>query len=456
MKIKVVWFVLFLAIVSLLIFQHIWLYNTYIFKRGELEKLTNTVLFESIEKELIYRFEKNEIGDEFEIVDKETADNDPTYKDLKTHEFSNREIIEAGLFQSVLHSAGYTFNITTLDSIFNDELKNADLPLNFHLCYKDSTGTIIDQIGNLPQSNIDKAFKTESLLIVDGKRVQAFVNITPSTVFQQMLALLIASFIMLVIIIFCVFYQTKSIFDEIKLSRLRQDFSRALTHDMKTPLSTIKSVLENFTSGFYKDKPEIQEKHGKIAMDQTESLLLLVDRILTISLMEEGKYTINRKITDMHIIIKELVERFSVWKNKTISIHSSVDIEENKIIFIDGELIKNAINNLIENAIKYSKDSVEININCYISDDNLYITVRDNGFGISEKNKEKIFEKFEREATVRKKGIIGFGVGLNYVKLVTNLHEGLIEVYSNEGEYSEFSIIIPLSKQGYVNEEDNI
>jgi Osmosensitive K+ channel histidine kinase len=452
MKTKVIWFILFLAIISLFIFQSMWLYHTFHLKINDVQKEINTLFTKSIDKEVMLRIEQN--IPEVKIGQTTTIPKDATITDYV--EFNENEIVEAGIHQQILNYDGFPFKLISLDSIFKLELNNADLTLKYYLCYKDSTGTIIDQMGNLPQSKIDKAFHTESLLIVDGKRVQAIVNITPSTVFQQMLALLIASFVMLVIIMFCVFYQTKSIFDEIKLSRLRQDFSRALTHDMKTPLNTIKTILDNFISGLLNNKPEMREKHGKIAMDQVENLLSLIDKVLTISLIEEGKYSLNRKVTDIHIIIKELEERFSVWKNKPILIQTSVDIEENKIIFIDGELIKNAISNLIENAIKYSKDSVAIEISCYILNDNLHIVVKDNGIGISDKNKEKIFEKFEREAIVRKKGIIGFGVGLNYVKLVTNLHEGLIELYTTEGEYSEFSLIIPLNKQGYVAKEDNI
>ena len=451
MKVRKIWMVLLLAIASMLAFQSIWLYNSFISKRNDIEHIVNIKLEESVENEVQLRYKKCFNGED---------DNKILFSEENTpevgHLVNNEEMLESGIHQQILKLKGCNLDIIILDSIFKERLLESGFSFQYILCYKDSTGTIIDQMGNLPQSKIDKAFHTESLLIVDGKRVQAIVNITPSIVFQQMLALLIVSFVMLVIIMFCVFYQTKSIFDEIKLSRLRQDFSRALTHDMKTPINTIKTILDNFISGLLNNKPEIREKHGKIAMDQVENLLTLIDKVLTISLIEEGKYSLNRKVTDMRIIIKELEERFSVWKNKPIFIQTSVDLNENKIICIDGELIKNAISNLIENAIKYSKDSVTIEISCYILNDNLHIVVKDDGIGISDKNKEKIFEKFEREAIVRKKGIIGFGVGLNYVKLVTNLHEGLIELYTTEGEYSEFSIIIPLNKQGYVAQKDNI
>jgi len=445
MKTKGVWFILFLSIVSLFIFQSMWLNNTYHIKIKDVQKEINNLLSRSIDKEVKLRIEQN-IPD----VKMGLATSIPAEASLTEYiEFNDDEVAEAGIHQHILNYDGFPFKLASLDNIFINELKNANIILNYLLYFKDSTGIIIEQTGNLPQSKSENAFYSESRLIVDGKRVQAIVDITPSIVFQQMIGILIVSFIMFVIIMFCVFYQTKIIFDEYKLTQLRRDFSHALTHDMKTPLSTIDSILANFRSGILNNRPEMQEKHGKIAMDQTKNLLSLVNKILTIAQIEEGKYTLNRTLTDMQMMITELEERFSVWKKKQISIQTSVEIDENKEIYIDDGLIKNAISNLIENAIKYSGDSVTINIRCFISDDNLYIIVKDNGFGIAEKNMKIIFEKFERTSSVRKKGIVGFGVGLNYVKLAAEIHGGIVKIFSKEGDYSEFSIVLPLVEHNH-------
>ena len=316
--------------------------------------------------------------------------------------------------------------------------------IKYSLYYKDSTGTILDQTGNLPLSKMDKAFHTNSLLIVDGKRVQAIVNIAPSVVFKQMLVLLLASLLMFIIILFCIAYPTKLIFTQHKLNKLREDFTHALTHDMKTPLGSINTVLSNFRSGVLDNNPEKQERFGRIAMDQVANMLLLVEKILTIAKIERGKFILNRAEADLNTTIKELEERFSVSNEKPVTIHSSIKIDDSKIIYIDATLIKNAIANLIDNAIKYSGDSVKIDIDCYLIDNSLYIRVSDNGFGISEKDQRKIFEKFERGSAVGRKGAKGFGLGLTYVKQVTEAHGGLVTIFSHEGKWSEFTITLPL------------
>jgi two-component system phosphate regulon sensor histidine kinase PhoR len=146
-------------------------------------------------------------------------------------------------------------------------------------------------------------------------------------------------------------------------------------------------------------------------------------------------------------MIKELEDRFSVSTDKQVSIHSSIDIDQYQSIYVDSTLIKNAIANLIDNAIKYSGDPVNINIKCYTTNQQIHISIEDNGFGISDEDKDKIFGKFERGAAVGRKGAKGFGLGLNYVKQVVKAHGGIVLLFSNKGKGSIFSLVIPLNDQ---------
>jgi two-component system phosphate regulon sensor histidine kinase PhoR len=449
MKIKGVWIIFFLAIISLLIIQSIWLYNTYNIKKKNIEEQINSLLIESVKNETTYRYAFTKLDKNISIMDEETFQNDSAFHgyDLsEAYEVSDQELFEAGLFQHVLQSSGLLFNINTLDSILQDKLQKADIPVNYSLYYKDSIGTILEQAGNFSQAKTNKVFHTGSILIVDGKKVQAVMNISPSIVFKQMKWLLIISFFVLIILLFCIIYQTKTIFTQRKLNQLRDDFTHALTHDMKTPLGSINTVLSHFRSGSLDDNPEIKERFGKIAMDQVSNLLLLVEKILTIAKLEQGKLTPERSITNIHAIIKELEERFSVSNSKPVTIRSSVDIDENKDIYLDETLIKEAVGNLMENAIKYSGNSVKVTIDCYTMENTLRIRVIDNGFGIPQKDHDKIFEKFERGAAIKRKGAKGFGLGLNYVKRVTEAHGGIVTLFSKEGEGSEFTLVLPLDR----------
>ena len=437
MKTRGIWLALFLAIISMLIFQAMWLYNIYVIEKKELYKKINISLTNSIEKELYIRVHHYLINDNFTFDTQIDSSKRAMILD-------NEEILEAGIYQQSLNFLGYYFNFYSLDSIFQSELQESNIPLKYYLCYKDSTETIIEQAGNLSLSAISDGFHSESRLIVEGKRVQVILGISSSAVIKQMFGLLTASIIMFAIIMFCVFFQTKTIFSQLKINKLREDFTNALTHDMRTPLGTINIILSNFRSGLLDNNPIKREEYGKIAMDEVDGLVLLVERILTIAKLEKGEQAVNLTETDMHVVIKEIEDRFAFSKEKPVYIHTSISFEKHERVLIDSAMIKDAISNLVENAIKYSGEFVEINIRCYESNRQLYITVEDNGFGISDKNKKIIFETFERGAATGKKGIRGFGIGLSSVKRIAEAHGGIVTLFSTKGEGSEFSIVIPL------------
>jgi two-component system phosphate regulon sensor histidine kinase PhoR len=442
MKLRTVWIIFFLSVFSLLAFQSVWLSETYKLKKKEIQDSVDSQFVESVGKELKCRLEKSYLEEEVLIMDDNAAQAKMRDQPSEIFKVEGKDVLEAGIFQYILQFSKDTFRLYDLDSVFQSKLTFTGVPLTYLLTYKDSTGVILEQTGNLSSSRVGKAFHTVPLLIVDGKRVQAIVDISPSVIFKRMAWLLAASFLMLIIILVCIVYQAKTIFTQHKLNRLRVDFTNALTHDMKTPLGTIKSVLSLFRNNT-EMKPEMKEKLGKIAMEQVVNLLKLVEKILTIAMMEEGKLTLKRDSVDLPGIIDELKRRFSLSGEKQVTILSSVELD-NRIVYLEGTLIKDAIANLIENAIKYSGDSVRIELDCYIKDDHLFIRVKDNGLGIPEKDQQKIFEKFERGAAVGRKGAKGFGLGLSYVKHVTEAHGGIVVLYSKEKEGSEFTMALPL------------
>jgi two-component system phosphate regulon sensor histidine kinase PhoR len=117
---------------------------------------------------------------------------------------------------------------------------------------------------------------------------------------------------------------------------------------------------------------------------------------------------------------------------------------KDEIVHADLLHLTNAISNLIDNAIKYSGDSVQIDIECKAIDRQVHIKINDNGFGISKSDQQKIFDRFERGAEIKRNSISGFGLGLNYVKQVIEAHGGVVALSSKEGKGSEFTITIPI------------
>ena len=304
--------------------------------------------------------------------------------------------------------------------------------------------TIIQYIGNKPSSlfslQTDKVPLRKDYSIV----IQAqFVN--PNNLFfGKMGILLVSTTLLLIFVVFCIIYQVRIISKINKISQIREDFSYAMVHDMKTPLSTIMMVQDMLESGRLDTRPEIKNKYMSIAKSETDHLFALTNKILTISKLENHKLEMNKTEVELTPIIEKLTEKFKAKAQKPVNFIIRLQA---KTAYADNDYLGEVISNLIDNAIKYSKESVEINITTEESERYTILKVRDNGLGISEAAQKIIFQKYERAAAAkrsRRNGASGFGLGLNFVDQVIKAHEGKIFVNSTEGEFTEFTIYLPL------------
>lgn len=228
-----------------------------------------------------------------------------------------------------------------------------------------------------------------------------------------------------------------------QMAELRNDFSYAMVHDMKSPLSSIIMGAHFLHSGKVDDKPQIKEKYYTIIEEEAEHLLALVNKLLTISKLENKKLILNKWDIDIEPIIADLIEKAKAKADKPLEIVTDLKIRN---VLADEQYLTEAIANLLDNAIKYSKDEIKIKISSIDTDKNVLLKVRDNGIGITKEEQQIIFDKFGRAAIHeknRKGGVSGFGLGLNYVDQVMQAHGGKVTVSSEKDKYSEFTLYIP-------------
>ena len=197
--------------------------------------------------------------------------------------------------------------------------------------------------------------------------------------------------------------------DEQKMmADLRNDFSYAMVHDMKSPLSSIIMGARFLHSGKVDDKPEIKEKYFTIIESEANHLLTLVNKLLTISKLENKKLILNKQTFNLEPVIDDMIEKAKAKTEKNIDF--TVDLLT-KHVLADEQYLTEAISNLIDNAIKYSKEDIKISITSQSTDKYVLLKVRDNGIGISKEEQHIIFDKFGRAAIHeqnRKGGVSGF------------------------------------------------
>ena len=428
MKTYYIRFITILGLSIVLLVQLVWLVNSYNFVKDELRFKSTNMLEQAIMEETFSRLQNLPVG---------------TKVQSRTEEDKNRNLPEFVYMQESLEQLKSPIILDSINHIYKQLLLKNNYPSECMISIS-KNDTIIQHIGNKPSSlfslQTDKVPLRKDYSIV----IQAqFVN--PNNLFfGKMGLLLVSTTILLIFVVFCIIYQVRIISKMNKISQIREDFSYAMVHDMKTPLSTIMMVQDMLESGRLDTRPEIKNKYMSIAKSETDHLFALTNKILTISKLENHKLEMNKTEVELTPIIEKLTEKFKAKAQKPVNFIISLQA---KTAYADNDYLGEVISNLIDNAIKYSKESVEINITAEESERYTILKVRDNGLGISEADQKVIFQKYERAAAAkrsRKNGASGFGLGLNFVDQVIKAHEGRIFVNSTEGEFTEFTIYLPL------------
>lgn len=251
-----------------------------------------------------------------------------------------------------------------------------------------------------------------------------------------------SSVVMLVVIFFFA-YTLFVILKQRRLSEVQKDFINNMTHEFKTPLSTIA-----ISTGVLKDPSIIQAperliNYATIIENETNRLKQQVERVLQMARLEKNNLTLKRETTDLHELISESVKNNTVALQKKSGKFELCLNSENSLVNIDKLHFSNVLYNLMDNAIKYCTIAPTITITTSSSHHQFTLDVKDNGIGISEDNLKKIFHRFYRVPTGNLHDVKGFGLGLNYVKLVVESHGGKIMVNSKMGSGSTFTILLP-------------
>jgi len=423
------------AFICLFVLQGIWLYYTYNQRLNEIEFSINDCFYDATDRELDKRFIMSNEQDPEDIPKPEVE-----FKfDSKKIETNGLKSLQSDFMQYLMDINGLSFNLKELDSIYNSLLKEQNLQVNYQLIYIDS----LNQVIATTENKVNGDFETNIIPIVNGTKVQAIVDISVPTVLRNMLGILVVSVLILFLIIGCMIYEAKIFRRQQRIFRLREDFSNALIHDMKTPLGTIYIALDHWQTGSLDHLPEKKEKFCEVAMEQVFNLQTLTDQVLTIAKAEQNQLSLDLQTVDLPEMIQLLIKKFTLSGSKSMEFETNYNLK-NAVVCADPLHLSRAVGNLIDNAIKYSGDTVHIAIECIAGEKQIFIKVKDNGFGISEKDQQKIFEKFERGMELKRNAIRGFGIGLNYVKQVAVAHNGTIALSSIEKRGSEFVIAIPI------------
>jgi len=233
------------------------------------------------------------------------------------------------------------------------------------------------------------------------------------------------------------------IFRQKKLSEIKNDFVNNMTHELKTPISTISLASQMLSDTSIPVEKKNLGHISRIVQTESKRLGYQVERVLQMAVLDQGHLVLKRGIVEMREVLSAVIQNFRLQVENQQGNLEFIDESENDRVEGDRVHLMNVITNLIDNAIKYSRGKPVIKVKIDNSGSDLRLMVRDAGIGISKENQKKIFDRFYRVSTGNVHDVKGFGLGLSYVKLIVEQHGGSIRVSSELNKGTEFVILLP-------------
>lgn len=372
----------------------------------------------------------------------------------------NRYIYQKALLDEVVISLLYTasdktlaerINFKQLDQYLKTELVNNGIEMSYHFRVATRDGRIIYKCPDYEERGENNAY-SQVLFPNDppSKMGVMWIHFPDRSdyIFSSvrfMIPAIIFTFVLLITFVFTIYI----IFRQKRLTEIKNDFINNMTHEFKTPISTI-SLAAQMLKDPSVGKSEAMFTHiSGVIVDETKRLRFQVEKVLQMSMFDRQKAIFKKKEHNANALIADVINTFALKVDKYGGhITSSLDAQD-AIVFVDEMHFTNVIFNLMDNAVKYKRPDVDLklDVRTWNEGDKLHISIEDNGIGIRKENLKKIFDKFYRVHTGNLHDVKGFGLGLAYVKNIIQIHKGTISAESEFGEGTKFIITLPIIKE---------
>ena len=341
------------------------------------------------------------------------------------------------------------FDAETIERVLSRTLSSFGIDMGFEFA-------IIDDINmetkvaskNFDINRYDKCYKynmtpgnameNPNLFVVDFPNKKDAIM---ASIYSQVILSLLISILFIVSFSVAIF----SILRQKKLDAVKTDFVNNMTHEFKTPIATIKLAATAIKSPQIIENKETISGMAEVILQETSRMTQHVEQVLQIATLDRNGLKLNLTDEDMNMFIRDVASNMELQVTQKGG-KLTIDTCDREVhMQIDTVLMTTVILNLIDNAIKYTKEAPEIHINTYTKGDRFFFSVKDNGIGMTKEAQSKIFDRFYRASTGNTHNVKGFGLGLNYAKEIVLAHHGLITVNSTVGKGSTFTVSLPLT-----------
>ena len=370
-----------------------------------------------------------------------------------------RYVYQRALLDEVVYNILYTasdkplkerVNFKQLDHFLKTELFNNGIDIPYHFSVTDRDGKEVNRCSDYVHD--DEKIYSRLLFEKDPPAKMGFVNIFFPTLDNYIFSsvkFMIPSIIFTVVLLITFIFTIYIIFRQKRLTEIKNDFINNMTHEFKTPISTISLAAQMLNDPAVGRSPVMFKHISGVINDETKRLRFQVEKVLQMSMFERQSVTLKKKEIDAHELITGVVNTFRLKVEKNNGTLEAELNAQDPVIFVDEMHFTNVVFNLLDNAVKYKSPDrdIALKIRTWNESGKLCISIEDNGIGIKKENLKKIFDKFYRVHTGNLHDVKGFGLGLAYVKKIIADHKGSIRAESELNVGTKFIITIPLFKE---------
>ncbi len=358
------------------------------------------------------------------------------------------------LFNNVIHQHSLIpseeLQLGSLSTILDSSFKRKGLNVDYEFAISDFEG----QFSYISDSTLEKEVFIDSYrraVFLNGPKRMYYLHIYIPNKFSYLIqsfwSILSISILIILIISSCFLYALSIILKQKKLSEVKNDFINNMTHELKTPISTVSLALEALVKFDLRKNEDKTIRYLEICRHENKRLGEMVEKVLNIATYQRGEIKLKKVTLNLHELIEDVYTNILVQVQQN---NGRIDLKLealDKIILVDKIHFTNILFNLLDNANKYYKESPMIEIRTYNDLDWIYIDIEDKGIGINKENLKKIFDRFYRVPTGNLHNVKGYGLGLSYVIDIVRFHDGKIDVKSEIGSGTCFTIQIPNGRE---------
>ncbi|HEX8461612.1 MAG TPA: HAMP domain-containing sensor histidine kinase [Segetibacter sp.] len=268
-----------------------------------------------------------------------------------------------------------------------------------------------------------------------------------SQVWGSMVWMIVGAVVFTLIIVTAFGVTVQALLRQKKLSEIKTDFINNMTHEFKTPLATISLAVDALRNEKVMSKPEKMDYFSGIIKEENKRMNKHVETILQAALLDKQELKLDMKKVHLHTLVQSALNNYRLQiEDKQGKVFQQLDATNDEII-ADEAHFTNMISNLLDNAIKYSKENLVIKVSTCNQGKKVQIKIQDNGIGMNKETTKRVFEKFYRAHTGNIHNVKGFGLGMSYVKTVIDVHKGHIKVESVLGKGTCFTVEVPVAEK---------